>query len=37
LDDLRRAYRRYRVINVLCDNARFHTAAGSRRVRRYLE
>jgi transposase len=37
LDDLRRAYRRYRVVHVVCDNARFHTASGSRAVRRYLE
>ena len=37
LDDLRSAYRCYRVIHVVCDNARFHTAAGSRLVRRYLE
>jgi putative transposase len=37
LDDLRSAYRRYRVIHVVCDNARFHTASGSKLVRRYLE
>ena len=36
LDDLRRAFRRHRVIHVICDNARFHTAAGSRLVRQYL-
>jgi transposase len=36
LDDLRRAFRRYRVIHVICDNARFHTAEGSRLVRQYL-
>jgi putative transposase len=33
LDDLRRAYRRYRVIHVICDNAKPHSA---RRVREYL-
>lgn len=37
LDALRSAYRRYRVIHVICDNARFHTAAGSKPVRKYLE
>jgi putative transposase len=36
LDDLRRRFRHYRVIHVVCDNARFHTAAGSRLVRQYL-
>ena len=36
LDDLRRHFRRYRVIHVICDNARFHTPAGSRAVRAYL-
>jgi transposase len=36
LDDLRRRFRRYRVIHVVCDNARFHTVAGSVRVRQYL-
>jgi transposase len=36
LDDLRRRFRRYRVIHVICDNARFHTAAGSKVVRAYL-
>jgi transposase len=36
LDDLRRAFRRYRVVHVICDNARFHTAEGSRLVRQYL-
>lgn len=36
LDDLRRHFRRYRVIHVVCDNARFHTAAGSKLVRAYL-
>jgi putative transposase len=33
LDDLRRRYRRYRVIHVICDNAKPHVAA---RVREYL-
>jgi putative transposase len=33
LDELRRRYRRYRVIHVICDNAKPHTAA---RVREYL-
>jgi len=37
LDDLRRAFRHYRVIHVLCDNARTHTAEGSKLVRAYLE
>ena len=36
LEDLRRRFRHYRVIHVICDNARFHTAAGSRLVRAYL-
>jgi transposase len=36
LDDLRRAFRHYRVIHVLCDNAGTHTADGSRLVRAYL-
>lgn len=36
LDDLRRAFRHYRVVHVICDNARFHTAAGSKAVRQYL-
>jgi putative transposase len=36
LDDLRVRFRHYRVIHVICDNARFHTAAGSRLVRAYL-
>lgn len=36
LDDLRRRFRRYKVIHVICDNARFHTAAGARLVRQYL-
>jgi transposase len=36
LDDLRKALRSYRVIHVVCDNARTHTAEGSRRVKAYL-
>jgi transposase len=36
LDELRRRYRRFRVVHVICDNARFHTAAGSKVVRAYL-
>jgi putative transposase len=36
LDDLRRAFRHYRRIHVICDNARFHTVAGSKVVRAYL-
>jgi transposase len=37
LDDLRRRLRRYRVIHVICDNARFHQAAKCKRVQEYLE
>lgn len=37
LEDLRIRFRRYRVIHVICDNARFHTVAGSRLVRQYLQ
>ena len=36
LDDLRRRFRHYRKIHVICDNARFHTIEGSRVVRRYM-
>lgn len=36
LDDLRRHFRHYKVIHVICDNARFHTPAGSKLVRAYL-
>jgi transposase len=36
LDDLRCAFRHYKVIHVLCDNAGTHTAAGSKVVRAYL-
>lgn len=37
LDDLRRAFRHYKVIHVLCDNAGTHTPGGSKLVRAYLE
>lgn len=37
LDDLRRAFRRYRKVHVICDNARFHTIEGSKLVREYLK
>jgi putative transposase len=37
LDDLRRAFRHYKVIHVLCDNAGTHTADGSKLVRAYLK
>jgi putative transposase len=37
LDDLRRAFRHFKVIHVLCDNARTHTAEGSKLVRAYLK
>lgn len=36
LEDLRMRFRHYRRIHVICDNARFHTAKGSRLVRQYL-
>src|SRR5262245_17852765 len=36
LDDLRRAFRHYKVIHVLCDNAGTHTAEGSKAVRAHL-
>jgi transposase len=36
LDDLRRSFRHYRKIHVICDNARFHTVEGSRVVRQYM-
>jgi putative transposase len=36
LEDLRRRLRRYRVIHVICDNARFHQAAKCKRLREYL-
>jgi putative transposase len=37
LDDLRRRLRRYRVIHVICDNARFHKPERCRRLAAYLE
>jgi putative transposase len=37
LDDLRRAFRHYKVIHVLCDNAGTHTVERSKLVRAYLE
>ena len=37
LDDLRRAFRHFKVIHVLCDNAGTHTAEGSKLVRAYLK
>jgi len=37
LDDLRRAFRHFKVIHVLCDNAGTHTADGSKLVRAYLK
>lgn len=36
LEDLRHRLRRYRVIHVICDNARFHQAARCKRVQAYL-
>jgi transposase len=35
-DNLRRRFRHYRKVHVICDNARFHTREGSRLVRAYL-
>jgi putative transposase len=37
LDELRRRLRRYRVIHVICDNARFHQAAKCKRLAAYLK
>lgn len=37
LDDLRRAFRRYTVIHVICDNAGFHKADKSKAVKDYLK
>lgn len=37
LDDLRRAFRRYKLIHVICDNVRTHTEEGSLLVRAYLK
>jgi len=36
LDALRRKYRRYKVIHLILDNARFHTVGGSRLVAEYM-
>jgi putative transposase len=36
LNDLRRAFRHYKVIHVICDNARFHKPETSKAVREYL-
>jgi putative transposase len=37
LDELRRAFRHYRVIHVICDNARIHKPDKSKAVQKYLE
>jgi putative transposase len=37
LDDLRRAFRHYRVIHVICDNAGFHKGEKSNAVKEYLK
>jgi transposase len=37
LEDLRLRLRRYRVIHVICDNARFHQAAKCKRLQEYLD
>jgi putative transposase len=36
LDDLRRAFRHYRVVHVICDNAGFHKPDRSTAVKKYL-
>jgi putative transposase len=36
LDELRRRYRRYRVIHVICDNAVFHNPERCRKVQEYV-
>jgi transposase len=36
LDDLRRAFRRYKVVHVVCDNARTHKPEQARAVKDYL-
>jgi putative transposase len=36
LDDLRRAFRHYKVIHVICDNANFHKPDKSKAAREYL-
>src|SRR5262249_58423983 len=37
LEELRLRLRRYRLIHVVCDNARFHQAAKCRRLQEYLK
>jgi putative transposase len=37
LDELRRRFRRYKVIHVICDNATFHNPERCRKVRAYLK
>jgi putative transposase len=37
LDQLRRRFRRYKVIDVICDNAVFHVPQRCRKVREYLK
>jgi putative transposase len=37
LEQLRQRLRRYRVIHVICDNARFHQGSKCKRLREYLE
>jgi putative transposase len=37
LDDLRRCYRRYHVIHVICDNGSFHKPERCRKVKEYLQ
>jgi putative transposase len=37
LDDLRRAFRHFKVIHVICDNAGFHKAEKSKAVKAYLK
>jgi putative transposase len=36
LDELRRRFRRYRVIHVICDNAKFHRPDRCRKVQQYM-
>jgi putative transposase len=36
LDDLRRAFRHYKVVHVICDNAGFHKPDKSKVVKKYL-
>jgi transposase len=36
LDDLRRAFRHYKVVHVICDNAGFHKPEKSKAVKKYL-